>query len=650
MPAKIKISNQWKDISKIFIKVAGQWKTVQQGFIKILGQWKQIFVFATNPNQTSSPSAPIGNGAAGTSLLVGGSGSYTNYISISKSLIYVVQGTSLTDGLTTPSGTVVNSSHTVTQLNATTPPVVFYTRDAVLSLDGITQYYYYSQTGVTAFIDTFTDTFDFGNIDQINSTLNYLSYKNPNPDSANSWSQIQVPGSNPPLYEASNTYTPAIGDSPTTYPMKTIEVGKSSVNLQASLPFAFSGPGLAFWVTARGSWWAVGTYYNTETTSSYNCSEAGSGSSCPSEYVTVYNSANVGKRCTDPCTSSTTYSCGGGGTYSTCGAKVSAPYSSSDVGRRCSCNLDCSDCSSSTTVYGCSGSVTNATSCPSTYTSTYNSSTVGQRCSNPCGQSIAYPACAGGDSIALTLAQFNAIPSIGCTGDYTATCSGVYEAGSTTISKNTYSVVECVGNDCLCASGYESSACPSVGTSNGCTEAAGCPATTVNNGKRCSPCTFLSSTTYYKKDCTAGTGSLRYSYSTVAGTAVTTYTYSTVQANTTYSWTKVKEVTSTSFISKLKIYSASNNSVVSMVDHIVGSSNSQYKYIYGIKANVAGDTIEASAYSNESLTTQLGLTVSYTAQSPVKALANGESSVGIIKLPADQEGGSRLDNFKYTRV
>lgn len=624
MPAKIKVSGQWKDISKIFIKVAGQWKTVQQGFIKVLGQWKQIFVFATNPTQSVFPSTPSGTGAAGTAVIVGSAGSYTNYLSISTSLVSVVQGTSLTDGLTTSSATVISSTHTVTQLNATTPPLVFYTRDAVVSLDGVTTYYYYSPTGITAFINTFTDTFDHGTINEINSTLSYLSYKNPNPDNSNSWIQQSN--------EAFASYTPSISDNPTTYPMRTIEVGKSSVNIQASLPNAFSGPGLAFWVTARGSWWAVGTYYSQSESTTYNCSDPGEGSSCPSDYTTTYNSANVGKRCTDPCTSSTTYSCGGTYTSTNCPPGPFA-VNASNAGERCSCNSTCSDCSSTTTVYGCGGSTGGYSSCPNDYTTTHSAATVGRRCTDPCGTSTTTVyGCGENDSGTFCpdnfTTEYNAF-TVGrrcseCTPSTTYSCGTVqesfFEPSGTVVATCTSSNV-----GSLCYKQYNSF--------TGLWEYANCSSTTTQS--------------YTKVNSSEVT---TYSYGVVTSTPVTTYTYSIVEASTTYYWNKIKEVTTVTYSSKLRIYSANGSSVVSLVDHIVGTDTSGYKYIYGIKADVANNTIEASAYSNESLTTQLGTTVSYTATSPTKSLSNGESSVGIIKLPVDQEGGSRLDNFKYTRV
>lgn len=564
MSAEIKISGQWKDISKIFIKVAGQWKTVQQGFIKVLGQWRQFFIFASNPNQTVRPSAPTGTGAAGTNVLIGDSGVYTNYISISKSLIYVTQGTSLTDGLTTQSGTAVTSNHTVTQLNATTPPVVFYTRDEVKSLDGVTIYYYYSQNGVTAFINTFTDTFDHGTINEINSTLSYLSYKNPNPDNSNSWIQQSN--------EAFASYTPLISDNPTTYPMRTIEVGKSSVNIQASLPNAFSGPGLAFWVTARGSWWAVGTWYNTavENVTSTGC--------------TGTRVSHDRQTCTSLPAGACECEAGGTSNIIDCNG-TTTHYTSSALA-----NAECGSC----TV---TQNTNHYQSCPTPTTSspTYSDNTLGTGCGDKCS----------------------------CLGPYTSNVTA-YRCGATETAQGFPEVVVSVCN--------------------------------VNNvGSPCNQRIVNEDgfTVYYIRRCESYTDTVTYWHCTTRSCSDSwscTYRNITTTTNATYKTIETTTTPTTFYKSHLRIYSANGSSVTSVVQHTVGSRTSGYHYIYGIKTNVANDTIEASAYTNESLTTQLGTTVSYTAIDPTKSLPNGESSVGIIKLPVNEEGGSRLDNFNYTRV
>jgi hypothetical protein len=59
-----------------------------------------------------------------------------------------------------------------------------------------------------------------------------------------------------------------------------------------------------------------------------------------------------------------------------------------------------------------------------------------------------------------------------------------------------------------------------------------------------------------------------------------------------------------------------------------------------IVVNTVGDTITAKAYSNTSLTNQIGTTLTYTPTSPTKG-----SFVGILKAPSNYNQGSTVDNF-----
>ena len=100
----------------------------------------------------------------------------------------------------------------------------------------------------------------------------------------------------------------------------------------------------------------------------------------------------------------------------------------------------------------------------------------------------------------------------------------------------------------------------------------------------------------------------------------------------------------------MKIWSASGSSIVSAAEKQLASSTSSYSKIYGLSVSTSGDIVTAKGYSNTNLTTQMSTDLTHTATGSTKALANGETSVGIIKLNTANNLGSTLDNFTYTRV
>lgn len=499
MTYHVKISNAWKTVVSSHVKISGSWKTVSSMWVKISGVWKLFFTIQ-GPTQNTRPANTGGSSAAGSQVTVGAAGTYTDKISITTELIKITDGTTPSEAGTTASGTVITSPYTVTQADATTPQQIFYTRDKVLSLDGSTYYYYYSETGATAFIPNFTDNFNRSNNSQEIGTSSagfvYSSYKNPATNSTDSWGI----SSN----AASNSYIPGFSDAANTYPMRTIEVHKNNISLSVSIPSGGGGPGLAFWVTARGSYWAASTYYYQSSVTNNFCNgspistnSSGSGCSCPVESYT--------------CNSNYGFTCNIGDCY---GIAVTVPN-------------------------GCTGS-------------TYY-----------CGTTV------------YEVGVFDPGPTV--------TCS------STTVGQ-------------ICSKGYN-----------------------------------LAINQYEVTYCETGTN----------------YTdgYDCYRSQTTcYQCNTITSSTTTTYYSLLKIWSASGSSIVSAAEKELANSTSSYSKIYGLSVSTSGDTITTKGYSDTSLATQMGTSLTHTATGSTKALANGETSVGIIKLNTANNLGSTLDNFTYTRV
>lgn len=128
--------------------------------------------------------------------------------------------------------------------------------------------------------------------------------------------------------------------------------------------------------------------------------------------------------------------------------------------------------------------------------------------------------------------------------------------------------------------------------------------------------------------------------------------YNCYQGVTTcYECNTVTSSSTTTYYSTVKIWSASGSSAVSEAEKELANSTSGYTKIYGISVGTEStNKITVKGYSNTTLSTQLGSDLTLTPASPTKSLANGESSVGIIKLNTANNLGTDLDNFTYTRI
>jgi hypothetical protein len=172
---------------------------------------------------------------------------------------------------------------------------------------------------------------------------------------------------------------------------------------------------------------------------------------------------------------------------------------------------------------------------------------------------------------------------------------------------------------------------------------------------------------YNIKRCVLGTAASTYYHCTTRGCG-TKYTYSGSNVTTTtpevkatygvysvvgsyYNCYTNQSVSVTTYYSRIRILSANGSSVSSMAEQTVATSNSSYQRIYGISTDTSNNTITAKAYSNTTLTTQMGSTLTYTATSPTK-IVGGQSAVGIVNSPTNdnRQTGNRLDNFTYTNV
>lgn len=43
MPASVKVSGVWRNISRVYVRVSGTWREVQRGFVRVSGTWVEVF-------------------------------------------------------------------------------------------------------------------------------------------------------------------------------------------------------------------------------------------------------------------------------------------------------------------------------------------------------------------------------------------------------------------------------------------------------------------------------------------------------------------------------------------------------------------------------------------------------------------------------
>jgi len=663
MDFRVKIASSWSNsISAIAMKIGSSWQSMQSAYINISGAWNLFFSAVSVPPQTSAPSIPGGTGKAFTSITRGTAGSYTSFSSKTHSLVKALATDTVSDASTTDTvSTVLTSTYTVTQLDASTPSYVFYTRDAVVGLNGTT-YYFYS-TPLSAYIGDITDNFNrttSGGLGTSSSGYIYSSYSN----STGSWSTNGA--------RAVNSTAVSSGAVASSHPLQTIETGGPNKNYSIDLPDGKGGQGVAFWTTSANSWYAVTSYYDYDstTTTQVSCTgtETCTGLNCCSG---VTFGSLTGQRCSSCPAATITYPCGQNGvTYTCSGFNCCTNNLGSLAGDYCNCTN--SNTSSTTQLLTCSGS-SSGSSCPST------GSTVGARC----GSCTSTTTCTGsGSNSGRTCPDTG--PNVG------DRCGACTETSSTvnTLTGYTYSIRQsssstvdtfglcrnfdpvapsCPGGTLsIVSTGCSGSAtrwrCRTTTVSNTCTGSAttvGCPDTGPNSGDRCGACNpnYSSVTTYTQSY------SIRqqaYTYPVYAYEDVTTYTSNYQVRGTQYSYTyninELATVSAYSYNSKIKLFSAISGTVAvqswdapyssgQVASNLVAGSfdNTRWTGIYNITASTSGNTVTATAYDSGGGV--IGQTVGKTVSSPTKQNANGETSAGVVKAYSPNNVGTLYDNL-----
>ena len=268
MPVYLRNST-WKQAASLHIRNNSLWKTVSAGYLRVNGVWRKFFGGLVTPTQSSAPSL-TGTGVAFTTISRS-AGTYSNYQSLTTSIYSTTDTTTPTDGETTPiTATVITTNpYTVTQQDGTPPASIFYAVDKVLSTDGITYYYYYSQP-ITASIGTITDNYNrtvSSGLGTMSSGYIYSSYSS----GTAAWSvdgtrgRVLIPGSS--------------------YPMQTVDTGSANKTVKLQISDAGGGMGISLWVTSGGSYWATFPYYDYDSSAVtiHTCTGSVTGQpTCPS--------------------------------------------------------------------------------------------------------------------------------------------------------------------------------------------------------------------------------------------------------------------------------------------------------------------------------------------------------------------------------
>ena len=452
-------SSGWEQIKSIYRLVANTgWSKIKTAYRLTATGWVKVFGGKVSPTQTSSPSL-TGTGVAFTTISRS-AGTYSNYQSLTTRIYSTTDTTTPTDGETAPiTATVITTNpYTVTQQDGTPPASIFYAVDKVLSTDGVTYYYYYSQP-ITASIGTITDNYNrtvSSGLGTMSSGYIYSSYSS----GTAAWSvdgtrgRVLIPGSS--------------------YPMQTVDTGSANKTVKLQISDAGGGMGISLWVTSGGSYWATFPYYDYDSSAVtlHTCTGSVTGQpTCPS---ISYGSCHT-PNSNDP---SGCISCGGG--------LVQCPNSTTDGDR-------CGACTSGTsTVY--------STQCLSEYGTSdigcpdEGDHQVGDRCgvcseSYPCNGTTQYgSSCADGPGTASGQV-------CDCTMTTNYVCNSFTTCTGYNCCNNISQVSDPTGPNQKCGNCYNINAvsypCTGYSSNN-----ASCPDTGNLSGDRCQACTSSTTTTY----------------------------------------------------------------------------------------------------------------------------------------------------------
>jgi hypothetical protein len=582
------------------------------------------------PVKVSSPTLS-GTGAAQTSITAT-SGSYQSgtFGFVTTKIVYYQSPYTLpVDGETSSSATIQDTAtpaptYTIGQTDATTPNKKYYARDAVTNVAGTQTYYYYSSL-VSAFIPTITDTFNRTVSPGLGTTSSGYVYSSVVEQERSTWSTNgSTASSSGTILRYVNPLDP--GSFAASYPLEAIELtGKTNLTASVEIPSGGGGPGIAFWVSGAGSFWAIAPAYSkTSSTSSvttYTCDG------------TVISTNATG---TDPnCHGCTVTSATSGGASSDCNGSAIATNAS---------GTGCYGC----TVTTVAGSTTYT--CGSGDTYNYSSAIVAQAACRGCSYSdTSYvdKTCTGGPA---EYADGNLSTACGgkcsCTGPFTRTTYGC--TGSASWS----------------------------GTLTACNAEANFSVTAANVGKKCGSCTRNPITTQITYPTVASTGSETYYVcNTNVCTNVTQFscTYATNTSADSYTCTgrdtstpvvttysckpkgTTSNVTTSIYNTNLRIMSTVGSYVQVLKDENINSNNSAFSKAFKISVTTSGDVITGTAYSDLSGTVIGTATYTRTSNNLAKSSANGSSYAGIIKTPSainsssiDNNAGSTFDNLSIS--
>jgi hypothetical protein len=568
------------------------------------------------PVKVSSPTL-TGTGAAKTSITAS-SGSYQSgtFGGVTTKIVYFQSPyTAPTDGQTSSSATIQDTvtpvpTYEISQADATTPNKKYYARDAVTNVAGTATYYYYSSL-VSAFIPTITDTFNRTVSPGLGTTSSGYVYSSVVEQERSTWSTNgSTASSNGTVLRYVSPLDP--GSFAASYPLEAIELtGKTNLTASVEIPSGGGGPGIAFWVSGAGSFWAIAPAYSqinsTSQVTTYTCDGStistnsnGTNPNCHGCTITTSTSGGTSSDCNGPvkstdssgtgcysCTvttvsGTTTYTCGSGDTYN---------YGSAILAQAA-----CRGCSYSDTSYvnkTCTGG-------PSNYPTNTTSTGCGEKCS--CGPVQTGVACLPGGS------GYTCPPlSSALNGRCSASCAYNPATGLYTWSTNqSTTFYSCYTNVCTNVTQYS--------------------------------CTYATNTTPDSYTCTGRDTSTP---------VVTSYSCSP-KANTT-------NVTTSTYNTNLRIMSTVGSYVQVLKDENINSNTTAFSKAFKIAVTTSGDSITGTAYSDLSGTV-IG-TATYTRASGdlTKTSANGSSYAGIIKTPSainsssvDNNAGSTFDNLSIS--
>jgi hypothetical protein len=606
------------------------------------------------PVQTSSPSLS-GTGVAFTSITAS-SGTYQlgGYATTPTTNIvyYLSPYTAPTDGEVSSSATIMNTigppTYPITQDDATTPNKKFYARDAVTSSNGAVTYYYYSPV-VTARVGTVTDNFNRTVASGLGTSSSSYIYSDvvhgPDQDmhAPSSWSTNGSVAVNSTSLTPYTSFPSSPGSAAVEYPIKALELtSKTDLTASVEIPSGGGGPGIVFWMSGAGSFYAVApSYYQTsssENVTSTNCNgpaiTTNSNGTIPNCYGCSVTTSTSGGTSSD-CNSGAFYTNSNGTSPNCYGCPVTTipATTSSD----CNFPVDKATDASGTGCFGCTVStVSGSTSYSCGSGTTYNYPNYFQ----------AQSACPSSCTISDTSYQDGPFTSTtyGCTGttqNYStlAACN----ASPTTSTYNASTVGTRCGACVQPIGGVNLFRAPAVAATN----------TTYYTTVTQFSCTYSTVTTPTTYTCRGRDTSTPVAY-TCTGRDTST------PVVTSYSCTGqqvTNSVTTNTYYTQLRIMSTGYTSYVAVLkDQNINTNTSAFQKVYKVSVTTSGNNISATAYSDLSGTV-LG-TASYDrvdGTDLAKPATGASSYAGVIKTPSainsgsvNNNAGSTYDNLSIT--